>query len=78
MPRTYVCVCVCVCMCVNHSQVNEALNGLLVEEEDYDGLRHSITHFDNFDHVGLASKLEKHELLEFRRIAATIYKKHKT
>lgn len=34
-----------------HTQVNEALNGLLVEEEDFEGLRHSITHHDNFDQV---------------------------
>lgn len=60
----------------NIAAVNEALNSLLVEEEDFEGLRHSITHHDNFDHPGLAAKLEKHELLEFRRIAATIYKKN--
>lgn len=57
-------------------QVNEALNSLLVEEEDFESLRHSITHHDNYDQLGLAAKLEKHELLEFRRIAATIYKKN--
>jgi clathrin heavy chain len=39
-------------------------------------LRHSISHHDNYDQLGLAAKLEKHELLEFRRIAATIYKKN--
>lgn len=38
------------------SQVNEALNGLLVEEEDFEALRHSISHFDNFDQLGLAAK----------------------
>ena len=32
-------------------QVNEALNGLLVEEEDFEGLRHSIAHYDNFDQL---------------------------
>ena len=37
-------------------------------------LRESITTYDNFDQLSLASKLEKHELLEFRRIAALIYK----
>lgn len=36
--------------------MNEALNGLLVEEEDFEALRHSISHFDNFDQLGLAAK----------------------
>lgn len=38
------------------------------------GLRTSIDAFDNFDNIGLAQKLEKHELTEFRRIAAYLYK----
>ena len=37
-------------------------------------LRESITTYDNFDQLSLAGKLEKHDLLEFRRIAALIYK----
>lgn len=60
----------------NILEVNEAVNTLLVEEEDFDGLRSSINTYDNFDQVALASKLEKHELLEFRRIAALVYKKN--
>jgi len=52
------------------AQVNE----LLIEEEDYAGLRESITTFDNYDQIGLATRLERHELMEFRRIAAHIYK----
>ncbi|KAL3681952.1 hypothetical protein R1sor_024908 [Riccia sorocarpa] len=59
----------------NVSAVNEALNELYVEEEDYDRLRDSIDLYDNFDQIGLAQKVEKHELLEMRRIAAYIYKK---
>jgi len=58
----------------NNKTVNEALNNLLIEEEDHQGLRASIEAFDNFDNIGLAQKLEKHELLEFRRIAAYLYK----
>lgn len=54
--------------------VNEALNSLLIEEEDYQGVRASIEAYDNFDNIGLAQKLERHELLEFRRIAAFLYK----
>lgn len=47
---------------------------MLIEEEDYQGLRTSIDAFDNFDNIALAQKLEKHELIEFRRIAAYLYK----
>lgn len=84
----------------NVSAVNEALNEIYVEEEDYDRLRESIELHDNFDQIGLAQKvnlvcyillclfsliivsqfdvslqIEKHELLEMRRVAAYIYKK---
>ena len=38
------------------------------------GLRTSIDAFDNFDNIALAQQLEKHELTEFRRIAAYLYK----
>lgn len=38
------------------------------------GLRTSIDAFDNFDTIALAQQLEKHELTEFRRIAAYLYK----
>ena len=38
------------------------------------GLRASIDAYDNFDTIGLAQRLEKHELIEFRRIAAYLYK----
>nr|CAG4651561.1 EOG090X0064 [Triops cancriformis] len=59
---------------LNNKAINEALNGLLIQEEDYQGLRTSIDAFDNFDTIALAQKLEKHELIEFRRIAAYLYK----
>ncbi|ROI64768.1 Clathrin heavy chain 1 [Anabarilius grahami] len=58
----------------NNRAVNEALNNLLTEEEDYQGLRASIDAYDNFDSIGLAQRLETHELIEFRRIAAYLYK----
>ena len=61
----------------NISAVNEAVNGVLVEEEDVEGLRASIAEHDNFDQVALAQRLEKHELLEFRRTAAALYKRNK-
>ncbi|RWS28918.1 clathrin heavy chain 1-like protein [Leptotrombidium deliense] len=59
---------------LNNKAINEALNELLIEEEDYQGLRTSIDAFDNFDNIALAQHLEKHELIEFRRIAAYLYK----
>lgn len=41
----------------NVSAVNEALNEIYVEEEDYDRLRESIDLHDNFDMIGLAQKV---------------------
>lgn len=62
---------------VNNQAVNNAYNDLLIEEEDFKTLRDSIDYFDNFDNIVLAQRLEKHELLEFRRIAAHLYKKNR-
>ncbi|KAL0900597.1 hypothetical protein Bca101_084558 [Brassica carinata] len=59
----------------NVTAVNEALNEIYVEEEDYERLRESIDLHDSFDQIGIAQKIEKHELLEMRRVAAYIYKK---
>lgn len=61
----------------NLLQVNEALNSLYVEEEDFESLRTSIEAHSNIDHIALAKKLENHELLEFRRVAALLYKTKK-
>ncbi|XP_041347911.1 clathrin heavy chain 1 isoform X2 [Gigantopelta aegis] len=58
----------------NNKAINEALNNLFIEEEDHQGLRASIDAYDNFDNITLAQRLEKHELIEFRRIAAYLYK----
>jgi len=58
----------------NNKALNEALNNLFIEEEDYQSLRASIDAYDNFDNIALAQSLEKHELIEFRRIAAYLYK----
>ena len=63
---------------LNNKAVNEALNGLLINEEDYNGLKTSIDAFDNFDNIALAQQLERHELIEFRRIAAYLYKGKKS
>jgi clathrin heavy chain len=58
----------------NNSAINTAYNDLLIEEEDFKLLRDSIDSFPNFDNLSLAQRLEKHALLEFRRIAAHLYK----
>merc|ERR1719171_921 len=61
----------------NIAPVNEAINDLYIETEQFEDLRSSIEEFDNFDQIALAQRLEKHELLEMRRIAALVYKKNK-
>mmetsp|Transcript_17587 Transcript_17587/g.26695 ORF Transcript_17587/g.26695 Transcript_17587/m.26695 type:complete len:1735 (-) Transcript_17587:150-5354(-) len=61
----------------NLSPVNEAVNELYVEDEDYEALRKSIDGFNNFNMMALASKLSTHELLEFRRISAYVYRCNK-
>lgn len=58
----------------NNKAINEGLNQVLIEEEDFEDLRKSIDSFDNFDTISLAQQLEKHELIEFRRISAYLYK----
>lgn len=47
---------------------------MFIEDEDYESLRASIEAFDNFDNITLAQQLENHHLVEFRRIAAYLYK----
>ena len=59
---------------LNITVVNEAYNDLLIEEEDHVTLRSSLETFDQYDAIKLAKRLENHELLEFRRIAALLYR----
>lgn len=61
----------------NKRVVNNAIHDLLIEEEDYKTLRDSVENHDNYDAVELAQRLEKHELVFFRQIAAQIYRKTK-
>ena len=63
----------------NNSVVNSAYHDLLIEEEDYKSLRSSIEHESNnrFNKLDLAERLEKHDLIFFRQIAATLYAKEK-
>eukprot|EP01040_Poterioochromonas_malhamensis_P016739 gene16739-19079_t len=64
-------------MTTTNVTTNEAINELAILEEDYEALRSSIDDFDNFDQIYLAQKIERHELLEFRRISSYLYKKNK-
>ncbi|KUJ22300.1 clathrin heavy chain, partial [Mollisia scopiformis] len=61
----------------NKKTVNNAINDLLIEEEDYKTLRDSVENYDNYDPVELAQRLERHDLVFFRQIAANIYRKNK-
>jgi len=61
----------------NVTAVNEAINGIYLAEENYKALRESIDTYSSFDQFSLAVQLEKHELLEFRRIAAYLLKNNK-
>ena len=49
----------------NVSAVNEALNEIYVEEEDYDRLRESTDLHDSFDQIGLAQKVRIYKLYVF-------------
>ncbi|QKX62693.1 uncharacterized protein TRUGW13939_09854 [Talaromyces rugulosus] len=61
----------------NKRAVNDAINDLLIEEEDHKTLKDSVENYDNYDPVDLAQRLEKHDLVFFRQIAANIYRKNK-
>lgn len=61
----------------NSAAVNEAILEIYTEGEQFEELRNSIEEYDNFDQIALAQKLEKHELVEMRRIAALVFKKNK-
>jgi len=61
----------------NVAAVNEALNEIYLEKQDYSSLRQSIKDYDSFESIQLASDLETHELLDCRRISALLYRKNK-
>ena len=59
---------------LNNKALNECLNQLFIEDEDFESLKASIETYDNFDNITLAQQLENHQLVEFRRISAYLYK----
>lgn len=61
----------------NNSVVNQAYHDLMIEEEDYKALKDAVDSYDKFDQLGLAARLEKHDLIYFRKIAATLYRRNK-
>merc|ERR1711871_731028 len=61
----------------DEKEVNEAVNDIYIELENTDALRLSIDTYPNFDQISLAQKLQKHELLELRRVSSYVYKKNK-
>lgn len=63
----------------NNLVVNTAYHDLLIEEEDYKSLRSLVENElnDRFSKVDLAERLEKHDLIFFRQIAASLYTKEK-
>jgi len=61
----------------NISAVNEALNDIYLENEDFESLRSSIKEYDSFESLQLAQDLENHQLLECRRISSLLYRKAK-
>lgn len=61
----------------NISVVNSAYHDLMVEDNDYVSLEKSIEAYDKFDQLGLAVRLETHELIYFRKISALLYRRNK-
>lgn len=61
----------------NNQAVNDALNNLYLEIEDFEALRDSISKYESIDALGLAKKIEGHDNEEFRRISALIFRKNK-
>jgi clathrin heavy chain len=54
--------------------VNEALNEIYLHSEEYEMLWESVRSYETFDQLGLARSIQGHELMEFRRIAAFLYR----
>eukprot|EP00659_Diplonema_papillatum_P014992 gene14992-22888_t len=58
---------------VNNKVVNEAINDLFIEEEDYDALRTSLQAHTNYERLSLCEKLGKHPLMEMRRVSSWLH-----
>jgi clathrin heavy chain len=60
----------------NVPEVNSALNEVLIAEEAVEELQTSIESYDNFDQFALGRRLEKHKMLEFRRLASSLFRRN--
>eukprot|EP01064_Diplonema_japonicum_P020232 TRINITY_DN2938_c0_g1_i2.p1 TRINITY_DN2938_c0_g1~~TRINITY_DN2938_c0_g1_i2.p1 ORF type:complete len:1602 (+),score=485.27 TRINITY_DN2938_c0_g1_i2:659-4807(+) len=58
---------------INSKTVNEAINEVYIEEEDYEALRDSLSSYTNFDRQNLCTSLSTHPLMELRRVASWIH-----
>lgn len=61
----------------NNSVVNKAYHDLMIEEEDHQALQNAVDSYDKFDQLELAGRLEKHDLIYFKKIAALLYRRNK-
>jgi clathrin heavy chain len=61
----------------NVQSVNDALNRIYFEVQDYEALRKSILNFDQFNAMSLADKIQDSDHPEFRRISSLIFRKNK-
>jgi len=61
----------------NNQAVNDALNFLYLEVEDFEALRNSISTYESIDSIALAKQMQSHDNPQFRRISSLIYKKNK-
>ncbi|QLQ80085.1 hypothetical protein HG537_0D00850 [Torulaspora globosa] len=61
----------------NNSVVNQAYHDLMIEEEDYKALQSAVDSYDKFDQLGLAARLESHDIIFFKKIAALLYRRNK-
>lgn len=61
----------------NNSVINNAYHDLMIEEENYKALQSSVDSYDKFDQLELASRLEAHDLIFFKKIAAQLYSRNK-
>lgn len=60
----------------NVQAVNDTLNELYLESEDYEALRESVSNFENIDQLSLAKATQFNDLLEIRRISAYLFRRN--
>ncbi|MES1923257.1 hypothetical protein MHBO_004801, partial [Bonamia ostreae] len=61
---------------LNLLSVNNAVNNIMIEEENCEGLKKSIENYNNFDIRKMANELKNHPLRKFRAISAQLFNKN--